>query len=162
MYIVKRGTLEMLSETGQVINRLKEGASFGELAILKLSGGKNANRRNRSLRSVGYSDVYVLKREDVLSVLQDYPEQRNKLIEKGIVLECSHTINLTNTHFKAKQMIRQQEQADQELSGIDNLGDLHDISGIRNTDETIVNVAKTLSMIETEIANMYKEFEVCS
>lgn len=83
MFIVKRGTLELISETGQVVNQLKEGASFGELAILKVSGGKNANRRSRSLRSVGYSDVYVLKREDALFVLQDYPEQRNKLIEKG-------------------------------------------------------------------------------
>lgn len=86
MYIVKKGTLEMLSETGQVISRLKEGSSFGELAILKLTGGKNANRRNRSLRSVGYSDVYVLKRENALAVLRDYPEQRNKLIERGMIV----------------------------------------------------------------------------
>uniref|UniRef100_A0AC35ERH7 Cyclic nucleotide-binding domain-containing protein n=1 Tax=Panagrolaimus sp. PS1159 TaxID=55785 RepID=A0AC35ERH7_9BILA len=139
MYIVKRGTLELLSETGKVVNQLKEGASFGELAILKISGGKSANRRSRSLRSVGYSDVYVLKREEALAVLQDYPDQRNKLIEK------------------AKQMIRLQTDMFQEFEGgFDE--DLHEISGTQNTDETLVTLSKSISSIEEEISNMYQEF----
>ena len=142
MFIVKRGTLEMVSETGQVINQLKEGASFGELAILRVSGSKNANRRTRSLRSVGYSDVYVLKREDALTVLQDYPDQRNKLIEK------------------AKQMMKQQRDNFQEFEGYDE--DLHEITGIQNTDETLVSLSKSIASIDEEISKMYNEFLVSS
>uniref|UniRef100_A0A7E4UTX1 Cyclic nucleotide-binding domain-containing protein n=1 Tax=Panagrellus redivivus TaxID=6233 RepID=A0A7E4UTX1_PANRE len=137
MYIVKRGTLEMLSETGKVVNRLKEGSSFGELAILKVSGGKNANRRNRSLRSVGYSDVYVLQREEALEVLQDYPEQRNKLIEK------------------AKQMMRQQQQSE-EIGEFNE--DLHEFSGTKNTDETLASIAKSITTIDKEISTMQENF----
>lgn len=77
--------LETVSETGSVLSILREGSTFGELSILKLgsnqSGGRH--RRMRALRSVGYSDVYILRQDDALEVLQDYTAARNRLIDRG-------------------------------------------------------------------------------
>lgn len=84
MFIVKRGVLETLSETGMKLSVLREGQTFGEMSILKVATTRRGNRRVRSLRSMGYSDVYMLRREDVLEVLQDYPAERDKLVEKGL------------------------------------------------------------------------------
>lgn len=84
MFIVKMGTLESISEHGLKVSVLNEGATFGELSLLRVANSSRSNRRVRSLRSIGYSDVYQLKQEDVLDVLRDYPEARNKLIYKGL------------------------------------------------------------------------------
>uniref|UniRef100_A0A915DZP3 Cyclic nucleotide-binding domain-containing protein n=1 Tax=Ditylenchus dipsaci TaxID=166011 RepID=A0A915DZP3_9BILA len=72
MFIVKSGTLESISSIGLLLETLKEGSYFGELSILKVMDQNRSNRRLHSLRSVGYSEVYVLKQEDVLEVLCDY------------------------------------------------------------------------------------------
>ena len=58
-------------------------------------------------------------------------------------------------------MIRQQRDSSQvEFSDADYAGDLQEITGIKNTDETLVSVAKTLNTIEKEISNMYENFQV--
>uniref|UniRef100_A0A915E3B8 Cyclic nucleotide-binding domain-containing protein n=1 Tax=Ditylenchus dipsaci TaxID=166011 RepID=A0A915E3B8_9BILA len=66
MFIVKSGTLESISSIGLLLETLKEGSYFGELSILKVMDQNRSNRRLHSLRSVGYSEVYVLKQEDNL------------------------------------------------------------------------------------------------
>lgn len=83
MFIVKTGVLEIISENGLKISVLSERSTFGELSLLGVASNSQSNRRTCSLRSVGYSDVYQLRQEDVLEVLRDYPEARNRLIDKG-------------------------------------------------------------------------------
>lgn len=70
------------------VSVLTEGATFGELSLLRMANSSRSNRRIRNLRSIGYSDVYQLKQEDVLDVLRDYPDARNRLIQKGLFDFC--------------------------------------------------------------------------
>lgn len=84
MYIVKRGQLNCVSDDGKnILGILKEGAVFGQLAILNLSGKAGGNKHNITVRSIGYTDVYILRQEDVNDVLQEYPSERQNLIWKG-------------------------------------------------------------------------------
>jgi hypothetical protein len=46
-------------------------------------GSKNGNRRTANVKSLGYSDLYTLRKEDLWLVLDNYPESLSKIIEKG-------------------------------------------------------------------------------
>jgi len=52
-------------------------------SVFCVSGNKNGNRRTANIRSVGYSDLFVLSKEDLWESLQQYPDARRTLIEKG-------------------------------------------------------------------------------
>ena len=54
------------------------GDFFGEIGILNIDG---ANRRTADVRSVGYSELFSLSKEDVLEGCRDYPEAERKLYE---------------------------------------------------------------------------------
>lgn len=62
---------------------LTEGATFGELSVVRVGGNMLGERRAVSVRSLGYSDVYFLAQEDVSKVLIDYPNMRVHLYDKG-------------------------------------------------------------------------------
>jgi len=57
---------------------LGTGDFFGEIGILNIDG---ANRRTADVRSVGYSELFSLSKEDVLEGCRDYPEAERKLYE---------------------------------------------------------------------------------
>jgi hypothetical protein len=50
---------------------------------LNYLGSKNGNRRTANVKSLGYSDLYTLRKEDLWLVLDNYPESLSKIIEKG-------------------------------------------------------------------------------
>ncbi|CAK5030850.1 unnamed protein product [Meloidogyne enterolobii] len=89
MFVLKRGILDILSDNGEHYSRLTQGGIFGEMAILKPLGplGKLLARRRYSLRSVGYSEVYLLSQEDALDVFSDYPATSLLLENNEICLE---------------------------------------------------------------------------
>ena len=72
MYIISDGLLEVISATGLVLTRMSSGDFFGEIGILNLGSG--LNRRTADVRSVGYSELFVLSRADVLAALADHPD----------------------------------------------------------------------------------------
>lgn len=72
MFIIADGLLEVISDSGEVLTQMGTGDFFGEIGILNLDGG--VNRRSADVRSVGYSELFVLSRQDVLSALKDHPE----------------------------------------------------------------------------------------
>nr|XP_024216111.1 uncharacterized protein LOC106683890 [Halyomorpha halys] len=71
MFIIADGILEVMSETGRVLTTMQAGDFFGEIGILNLDG---LNKRTADVRSVGYSELFSLSREDVLAAMKDYPE----------------------------------------------------------------------------------------
>ncbi|VVC87912.1 unnamed protein product [Leptidea sinapis] len=78
MYIVNRGKLQVMGENGKtVLATLKAGSYFGEISILNM--GTAGNRRTASVRSVGYSDLFVLSKNDMWDVLKEYPTARIRL-----------------------------------------------------------------------------------
>ncbi|XP_031330429.1 cyclic nucleotide-gated cation channel beta-3 isoform X2 [Photinus pyralis] len=80
MFIIADGILEVLSENGKVLTSMKAGDFFGEIGILNLDG---LNKRTADVRSVGYSELFSLSREDVLAAMKDYPEAQEILQNLG-------------------------------------------------------------------------------
>ncbi|XP_074040366.1 cyclic nucleotide-gated ion channel-like isoform X3 [Leptinotarsa decemlineata] len=80
MFIIADGILEVLSEHGKVLTTMKAGDFFGEIGILNLDG---LNKRTADVRSVGYSELFSLSREDVLNAMKDYPEAQEILQALG-------------------------------------------------------------------------------
>ncbi|XP_071054272.1 cyclic nucleotide-gated cation channel subunit A isoform X1 [Onthophagus taurus] len=87
MYIVKRGRLQVVADDGKtVLATLGAGSVFGEVSVLDIAGNRTGNRRTANVRSLGYSDLFCLAKEDLLLALADYPEAKNTLIERGCQL----------------------------------------------------------------------------
>ncbi|KAH1002333.1 hypothetical protein HUJ04_008429 [Dendroctonus ponderosae] len=87
MYIVKRGRLQVVADDGYtVLATLGAGSVFGEVSVLDIAGNRTGNRRTANVRSLGYSDLFCLAKDDLLVALADYPEARATLIERGCQL----------------------------------------------------------------------------
>jgi len=87
--------------------------------IVCMTGNKNGNRRTANIRSVGYSDLFVLSKEDLWEALQEYPEARQRLLEKG------------------RQMLRKDNLLDEEVASRQELDQL-------STDEKLTRLEKSL------------------
>ncbi|KAJ8975657.1 hypothetical protein NQ317_000997, partial [Molorchus minor] len=87
MYIVKRGKLQVVADDGRnILATLGAGSVFGEVSVLDIAGNRTGNRRTANVRSLGYSDLFCLAKDDLLVALADYPEARATLIERGCQL----------------------------------------------------------------------------
>ncbi|CAG2234120.1 Cyclic nucleotide-gated cation channel,Cyclic nucleotide-gated channel rod photoreceptor subunit alpha,cGMP-gated cation channel alpha-1,Cyclic nucleotide-gated channel cone photoreceptor subunit alpha,Cyclic nucleotide-gated olfactory channel,Cyclic nucleotide-gated cation channel alpha-3 [Mytilus edulis] len=81
MFIIADGVVEIISESGKILTQMSTGNFFGEIGILNLDGG--INRRTADVKSVGYAELFVLSREDVLEALKDHPDAKHILVEFG-------------------------------------------------------------------------------
>ena len=77
MFIVKQGLLHVTTDNGRPLGALTSGSYFGEISLLNV--GRSNNRRTANVRSVGYSDLFCLRKEDLLHVLDEYPEMKEVL-----------------------------------------------------------------------------------
>ncbi|XP_005815887.1 cyclic nucleotide-gated channel rod photoreceptor subunit alpha-like [Xiphophorus maculatus] len=84
MYIIKEGKLAVVADDGitQFVV-LSEGSYFGEISILAIKGSKAGNRRTANIRSIGYSDLFCLSKDDLMEALTEYPDAKALLEEKG-------------------------------------------------------------------------------
>ncbi|XP_062523816.1 cyclic nucleotide-gated cation channel alpha-3-like isoform X3 [Corticium candelabrum] len=85
MYIINHGRVEVIvreQETNHriVVRTMTEGSYFGEISLLRLDAG--CNKRSADVRSVGYSELFILSKRDLLQALHYYPEAK-ELLEKG-------------------------------------------------------------------------------
>ncbi|XP_075951214.1 cyclic nucleotide-gated channel alpha-3-like [Anarhichas minor] len=84
MYIIKGGKLAVVADDGVTqFVVLSDGAYFGEISILGIKGSKAGNRRTANIRSVGYSDLFALSKDDLMEALIEYPDAKDILEEKG-------------------------------------------------------------------------------
>lgn len=51
--------------------------------MLLILGNKSGNRRTANIRSIGYSDLFSLSKEDLTNVLSEFPAAKRLLEEKG-------------------------------------------------------------------------------
>eukprot|EP00118_Oscarella_pearsei_P019151 m.201722 g.201722 ORF g.201722 m.201722 type:complete len:821 (+) comp39600_c0_seq46:347-2809(+) len=98
MYIINHGKVECIirhKETNEreVVRTLKEGNYFGEISLLKLDGG--CNKRTADIRSVGYSELFILSKKDLLQALHYYPEAKEILEKLGRERLESHVQSCT-------------------------------------------------------------------
>ncbi|PVD31716.1 hypothetical protein C0Q70_07134 [Pomacea canaliculata] len=81
MFIIADGVVEIISESGTILKQMGAGDFFGEIGILNLDGG--INRRSADVRSVGYAELFVLSRDDVLGALKDHPDAESIIRDYG-------------------------------------------------------------------------------
>ncbi|PKK24567.1 cyclic nucleotide gated channel alpha 2, partial [Columba livia] len=84
MYIIKEGKLAVVADDGITqYALLTAGGCFGEISILNIKGSKMGNRRTANIRSLGYSDLFCLSKEDLMEAVTEYPDAKKVLEERG-------------------------------------------------------------------------------
>ena len=76
MYIVKSGYVMVLGPTRNVLVTLGEGSVFGEIALLGVAG---MSRRTADVVSKGFSNLFLLRKEDLEDALKYYPKAKKIL-----------------------------------------------------------------------------------
>ncbi|XP_037620006.1 cyclic nucleotide gated channel subunit alpha 1a, partial [Sebastes umbrosus] len=102
MYIIKDGKLAVVADDGiKEFVVLGSGSYFGEISILNIKGSKAGNRRTANIRSVGYSDLFCLSKDDLMESLQEYPDAKGMLEDKGReILMKDNLIDLDPANIK--------------------------------------------------------------
>jgi glucose-6-phosphate 1-dehydrogenase len=67
LYLISRGEVEVVGDSGQVVARLGEGSVFGEISLL------TSEPRSATIRAASYCDFFVLDKSDFIRVLRDRP-----------------------------------------------------------------------------------------
>jgi len=98
---------------------------------MSISGNKNGNRRTANIRSVGYSDLFVLSKEDLWEALKEYPDARKMLIEKG------------------RQMLRKDNLLDEEMAKAQDT--------VHTSEEKAELVENSLEKAKTGVARLMAE-----
>ncbi|NXP43413.1 CNG3 protein, partial [Heliornis fulica] len=134
MYIIKEGKLAVVADDGitQFVV-LSDGSYFGEISILNIKGSKAGNRRTANIRSIGYSDLFCLSKDDLMEALTEYPDAKAMLEEKG------------------KQILMKDGLLDIEIA---NLG-----SDPKDLEEKVTYMEGMMDRLQTKFARLLAEYE---
>ncbi|OQV18939.1 Cyclic nucleotide-gated cation channel alpha-3 [Hypsibius exemplaris] len=94
MYVTRTGTLQVVSDEGQVFASLGQGSVFGEISLLS-SFTKQENRRTANIRSFSYSELFSLSSANFKEVLENFPLARRKMIAKSRELLKDRTTDMS-------------------------------------------------------------------
>jgi len=128
------------------------GRQFTAIRVLRI-GNKNGNRRTANIRSVGYSDLFVLSKEDLWEALQEYPEARRTLIEKG--QQLLRKDNLLDEEV-AKRQDMEQISVEQKVDALESIFEnVHiRLDRLKNDFETMQSdIDERLSGVEDKLSN---------
>lgn len=75
LYLISRGEVEVIDESGGVRATLGEGNFFGELGLLL------SEPRNATIRAASYCDFFVLDKSDFMRVVRDRPRFLKTIME---------------------------------------------------------------------------------
>lgn len=81
------------------------------------TGNMSGNRRTANIKSLGYSDLFCLSKEDLREVLSEYPQAQTVMEEKG--REILLKMNKLDVNAEAAE-IALQEATESRLQGLDN------------------------------------------
>ncbi|XP_074760854.1 cyclic nucleotide-gated channel alpha-1 [Athene noctua] len=134
MYIIKEGKLAVVADDGitQFVV-LSDGSYFGEISILNIKGSKAGNRRTANIKSIGYSDLFCLSKDDLMEALTEYPDAKAMLEEKG------------------KQILMKDGLLDLEVA---NLG-----SDPKDLEEKVSYMEGAMDRLQTKFARLLAEYE---
>ncbi|XP_005380184.1 PREDICTED: cyclic nucleotide-gated cation channel alpha-4 isoform X2 [Chinchilla lanigera] len=117
MYIIREGQLAVVADDGITQYAvLGAGLYFGEISIINIKGNMSGNRRTANIKSLGYSDLFCLSKEDLREVLSEYPQAQAVMEEKG--REILLKMNKLDVNAEAAE-IALQEATESRLRGLD-------------------------------------------
>ncbi|GAU93754.1 hypothetical protein RvY_05645 [Ramazzottius varieornatus] len=82
MYVCRTGTLQVVSDEGQIFATLGQGSVFGEISLLSIFTSQQ-NRRTANIRSFSYAELFSLSSANFKEVLESFPIARKKMIAKS-------------------------------------------------------------------------------
>ncbi|XP_030648161.1 cyclic nucleotide gated channel subunit alpha 2b [Chanos chanos] len=133
MYIIKEGRLAVVGDDGVTqFALLTSGGCFGEISILNIQGSKMGNRRTANIRSIGYSDLFCLSKDDLMEAVTEYPDAQRVLEERG------------------REILKKQGLLNESAP----TGGL----GVLDTDEKVERLEASLDVLQTRFARLLGEF----
>uniref|UniRef100_A0A8C6C8B2 Cyclic nucleotide-gated channel alpha-4 n=1 Tax=Monodon monoceros TaxID=40151 RepID=A0A8C6C8B2_MONMO len=117
MYIILEGQLAVVAVDGVTQYAvLGAGLYFGEMSIINIKGNMSGNHRTANIKSLGYSDLFCLNKEDLQEVLSEYPQAQAVMEEKGH--EILLKMNKLDVNAEAADTALQ-EATEAQLRGLD-------------------------------------------
>ena len=107
MFIIQAGQVQVLGGLNRrkVLVTLGQGSVFGEIALLGVGG---MNKRTADVISKGFSNLFVLQKDDLELVLKDYPDAKQILSARARRLmkenEARH-----RREFQERQVLQETE-----------------------------------------------------
>ncbi|KAG9341702.1 hypothetical protein JZ751_018766 [Albula glossodonta] len=133
MYIIKEGRLAVVADDGVTqYAMLTAGSCFGEISVLNIRGSKMGNRRTANIRSIGYSDLFCLSKDDLMEAVMEYPDAKKVLEERG------------------KEILQKEGLLDERVAA----GGL----GGEDTEEKVERLEASLDTLQTRFARLLSEY----
>ena len=103
---------------------------------MNIPGIKTGNRRTANVKSVGYSDLLRLTKDDLWEALVDYPENKRFLIEKGVA------------KLKKDNLLEEDEGEEGDDEHVEKNSQIKKFTPKIGVDENFKNLEKKLETIE--------------
>ena len=108
MFIIQAGQVQVLGglDKKKVLVTLGQGSVFGEIALLGVGG---MNKRTADVISKGFSNLFVLQKDDLELVLKDYPDAKQILSARARRLMKENEARHKREFQERQRMINENE-----------------------------------------------------